>query len=294
MILQDVLTATIFAATPLLLAALGGLLSERGGVVNIALEGIMLFGAFAAAAVTLWTGSPLLGIIAGVLTGALVGALHGTACIYLRADHVISGIAVNMFAASGTILLLKVVYGTKGSSPQLGSLKLLGVPLTVHLAVVALAAVPLVWFLLYRTRFGLRLRACGEYPEAADAVGINVHGYRLAGVVLSGVLAGLAGVFLVMTAGSFAKHMSAGRGYIALAALVFGRWRPVAVAIGCLVFALGRGVQDVLELEIGIPPQLSEMMPYLLTLLVLAVWPLIRRGRSAEPPAALGRPFVRG
>jgi ABC-type uncharacterized transport system permease subunit len=293
MIVFDLLTATLFAATPLLLAALGGLLSERGGVVNIALEGIILFGAFAAAAVTLSTGSPLLGILAGVIAGALAGALHGTVCIHLRADHVISGMAVNLLAASGTVLLLKVIYGTKGSSPQLGNLELLGVPVTIYLTVVSLAAVPLVWFVVYRTRFGLRLRACGEHPEAADATGINVHRYRLAGVVLSGVLAGLAGVFLVMTAGSFAKHMSAGRGYIALAALVFGRWRPVPVAIGCLVFALGRGVQDVLELEIGIPPQLSEMMPYLLTLIVLAAWPLIRRGRSAEPPAALGRPFVR-
>ncbi len=293
MIVLDVLIATILAATPLLLAALGGLLSERGGVVNIALEGIILFGAFAAAAATLATGSAVFGILAGVAAGALAGALHGVVCIYLRADHVISGIAVNLLAASGTILLLKLVYGTKGSSPQLGNLDLFGIHLTVYLTVFALGAIPLVWLLLHRTRFGLRLRACGEYPEAADATGIGVHRYRLAGVVLSGVLAGLAGVFLVLTAGSFAKHMSAGRGYIALAALVFGRWRPVPVAIGCFVFALGRGVQDVFELEVGIPPQLSEMMPYLLTLLVLAVWPLIRRGRSVEPPAALGRPFVR-
>jgi simple sugar transport system permease protein len=292
-ILLDVLTATIFAATPLLLAALGGLCSERGGVVNIALEGIMLFGAFAAAAATLATGSPVLGILAGMSVGAAVAALHGLFSIYLRADQVISGIAVNLLAASGTVLLLKLLYGTKGSSPQLGELDLFGVPLTVFLTVLAFAAVPLVWFLLYRTRFGLRLRACGETPEAADATGIGVHRYRMAGVVLSGVLAGLAGVFLVMIAGSFAKNMSAGRGYIALAALVFGRWRPVPVAIGCLVFALGRGVQDVLELKMGIPPQLSEMMPYALTLLVLAAWPLIRRGKMAEPPAALGSHFVR-
>ena len=291
----DILAATLLAATPLLLAALGGVLSERGGVVNIALEGLILVGAFAAATVTLATGSALLGVVAGIAAGALLGAFHGVVCIYLRTDHVVSGIAVNLLADAGTILLLKTIFGSKGSSPQLGerALGMLG-PIS-PLTLVAFLAIPAVAFTLAKTRYGLRLRACGENPEAADAVGIPVHRYRLSGVVLSGALAGLAGAFLVMTAGSFAKHMAAGRGYIALAALVFGAWRPWTVAAGCLLFALGRGLQDVLELSVDIPPQLASMLPYVLTLAGLAAGPILRRGRPprTRPPAALGRPFVK-
>ncbi len=294
-LLLDLPVATLLAATPLLLAALGGLCSERGGVVNIALEGLILAGAFAGATFTLATGSPGVGLAAGVLTGALLGLFHGVVCIHLRADHVISGLAVNLLADAATILLLKEIWGTKGGSPQLGTGTLGGIGPLPSLTWVAFLLLPLVWWLVYRTRWGLRLRACGESPEAADAVGIPVHRYRLSGVVLSGVLAGLAGVYLAMSAGSFTKHMAAGRGYIALAALVFGRWRPGPVAAGCLLFALGQGLQDTFELRVAIPPQLTAMVPYALTLLVLAAGPLLRRGRpeTSAPPAALGRPWIR-
>jgi simple sugar transport system permease protein len=287
------LEATLIAATPLLLAALGGLCSERGGVVNIALEGIILAGAFAAAAVTLATGSAFLGLLGGAAAGAALGALHALVSIVLRADQVVSGVAMNLLADAGTVLLLATVYGSRGSTPQLGEEDLatvLGLP---ALSIAALAAVPAVAWILYRTRWGLRLRACGESPEAADAAGIAVHRYRFSGVVASGLLAGLAGVHLALTAGSFTKHMAAGRGYIALAALVFGRWRPVPVAIGCLVFALGQGLQDCLEIWAPVSPRVAGMLPYLLTLVVLALRPLLGRRRGLGPPAALGRPFVK-
>ncbi|MHC4473963.1 MAG: ABC transporter permease, partial [Planctomycetota bacterium] len=275
-------------------AALGGLCSERGGVVNIALEGLILTGAFAAAAVTLATGSPVLGLVGGVAAGALAGLVHGAACIWLRVDHVVSGIAVNLLADAGTILLLTTLYGSKGGTPQLGDRALASLGPFSPVTLLAFAAIPLVWWLLYRTRWGLRLRACGENPEAADAVGISVDRYRLSGVVVSGALAGLAGVYLAMSAGSFTKHMAAGRGYIALAALVFGRWRPLPVALGCLLFALGQGLQDTLEIDFEIPGQLAKMLPYALTLAVLAAGPLLRRRRASGPPAALGRHYIRG
>jgi simple sugar transport system permease protein len=266
-------------------------------VVNIALEGIILTGAFAAAAATIATGSAVLGLLAGAAAGALIGLLHGFACIVLRTDQVISGVALNLLSLSGTVLLLKIIYRSRGSSPQLPETlpTIGGVPV---LTFVALALVPIVLFAMNRTTWGLRLRACGESPHAADAVGIRVNAYRLSGVLVSGVLAGLAGVHLAMTAGSFAKGMSAGRGYIALAAVVFGRWRPVTVAIGCLVFALGRAAQDVLELWVDLPSDtelgtLTPAIPYVLTLLVLAARPLFGKGRGKGPPAALGKGFVR-
>jgi len=295
--IESLLVATLLAATPLLLAALGGLCSERGGVVNIGLEGMILFGAFAAAAVTLATGSPVLGVLGGSAAGALLGLLHGFVCMTLRVDQVVSGIAVNLLASSGTILCLKSFYGSKGSSPQLPEDALGSVGPFTPLTFLALLAIPVMAVAIYRTRWGLRLRACGESPEAADAVGISVYRYRLSGTIVSGALAGLAGVFLVMTAGSFVKEMSAGRGFIALAAVVFGRWRPVPVAIGCLVFAFGHALGDVLEIGFAGHDAILDLLPgvpYLLTLLVLAVRPLLSRGRRSGPPAAVGRNFVRG
>jgi len=295
--LLNLLIGTLLAATPLLLAALGGLCSERGGIVNIALEGLILVGAFAGVTITLATGSPWLGLLGGVTFGALLGAFHGLVCIYLRADHVISGLAVNLLADSATILLLQVFYGTKGGTPQLGEASLGSIGRFSPITCLAVLAVPAIWWLVFRTRWGLRLRACGESPTAADAVGISVNRYRLSGVILSGALAALAGVFLAMSAGSFTKHMASGRGYIALAALVFGRWRPIPVALGCLLFALGQSLQDLLEIRFGnLSPQLASMLPYVLTLVVLAAGPIFRRGRSggSPPPAALGRPFRPG
>ncbi|MEN8149460.1 MAG: ABC transporter permease [Planctomycetota bacterium] len=291
----DLVVATLLAATPLLLAALGGLCSERGGVVNIGLEGMILTGAFFATATTLLTGSPVLGLLGGTAAGAVLGLVHGYVSMRLRVDQVVSGVAINLLASAGTLLCLKTFYGSKGSSPQLpeGALGSIGPfsPITL----LAVLAVPLVFLAVYRTKWGLRLRACGENPEAADAVGIDVFRTRLSGVVVSGALSGLGGVILAFTAGSFVKEMSAGRGFIALAAVVFGRWRPIPTAIGCLIFASGQAVTNTLELgfKSSSLEHLMPGLPYVLTLLVLAARPLLFRGRRTGPPAAVGRNFVR-
>jgi ABC-type uncharacterized transport system permease subunit len=297
--------STIRLSTPLILAALGGMYSERSGVINIALEGIMLAGAFTAAAVTVFTHNPWVGLTAAAVAGLLVSLIHAVASISFRADQVVIGTAINIMFLGMPALLSGALFGSTGSTPQLkreytlpdwnipliDRIPVLSQLLSGHKPVVyiALAMVPISYFVLFRTRFGLRLRAVGENPEAADTAGISVSGMRYAGVLLSGVLAGIGGAYLSIGQNSlFTRNMTAGRGFIALAALIFGKWHPVGAFLACLLFGLADAVSIRMQGVVPIPVQLIQIIPYVLTLVVLAGF----IGR-AIPPRAIGTPYVK-
>ena len=281
--------STVRLSTPLILAALGGLFSERSGVINIALEGMMLGGAFTAAAMTYATGNPWLGLAAAVGAGLAIAAIHAVACIRYRADQVVVGTAINILMLGLPGFLSGAFFLSSGSTPQLPIEQLIPrAPI-----VMAFGLVPLTWYVLYRTPFGLRLRAVGDNPEAADAAGVNVAMVRYSGVLLSGALAAIGGAYLSIGQSSlFTRNMTSGRGFIALAALIFGKWRPAQTLIACLFFGLTEAVtiqmQGVVKLPSGedIPVQFIQMVPYVLTIVVLAGF----IGHS-RPPGALGRPY---
>ncbi|MGH9942154.1 MAG: ABC transporter permease [Pyrinomonadaceae bacterium] len=277
------LYSTVRTATPLLLAALGGLYSERAGIINIALEGLMLAGAFTAAAVTHYTGSPWIGLAAGVAAGVLVASIHAVACIKFKADQVVSGTAINILFLGVPALVGGALFASTGATPQIPKNDLL----PVAPIVIAFALVPLTWYVLYRTPFGLRLRAVGENPEAADAAGVNVWRVRYGGVLLSGALAAVGGAYLSIGQSSlFTRNMSAGRGFIALAALIFGKWRPVQTMLACLLFGFAEAVSIQMQGVARIPVQFIQIIPYVLTIVVLAGF--IGRARA---PRALGLPY---
>ena len=292
--MKDILTVALIwsairLATPLILAALGGMFSERSGVINIALEGMMLAGAFTAAAVTHAVGNPWVGLIAGIGAGAFIAAIHGVACIAYKANQVVTGTAINILMIGVPGFLSGALFLSSGSTPQIPREQL--IPVTP--IVIAFVLVPLSWYVLYRTPFGLRLRSVGENPEASDAAGVNVARVRYSGVLLSGVLAGLGGAYLSIGQSSlFTRNMTAGRGFIALAALIFGKWRPVQTMLACLLFGFTEAVsiqmQGVVKLPSGedIPVQFINMVPYVLTIIVLAGF----IGHS-RPPLALGQPY---
>jgi general nucleoside transport system permease protein len=281
--------STIRLSTPLVLAALGGMFSERSGVINIALEGMMLAGAFTAAAVTYAVGNPFVGLLAGMGAGMGIAAIHAIACIRYRADQVVTGTAINILMIGVPGFLSGAFFLSSGSTPQISKEHLIpGTPIWI-----AVFLVPLAWYVLYKTPFGLRLRSVGENPEAADAAGVPVARMRYAGVLLSGILAGIGGAYLSIGQSSlFTRNMTSGRGFIALAALIFGKWRPVQTMLACLLFGLTEAVtiqmQGVVKLPSGedIPVQFIHMVPYLLTIIVLAGFI-----GSSRPPKALGTPY---
>jgi general nucleoside transport system permease protein len=281
--------STIRSSTPLILAALGGLFSERSGVINIALEGMMLAGAFTAAAVTYAVGNPYIGLIAGLMAGMLIAAIHAVACIQYKADQVVTGTAINILMIGMPAFLSGALFLSSGSTPQLPE----GQLIPVIPIVIAFALVPISWYVLYKTPFGLRLRSVGENPEAADAAGVKVARMRYAGVLLSGALAGIGGAYLSIGQSSlFTRNMTSGRGFIALAALIFGKWRPVQTLLACLLFgfteAISIQMQGVVKLPSGadVPVQFIHMIPYILTIIVLAGFI-----GSSRPPRALGIPY---
>jgi ABC-type uncharacterized transport system permease subunit len=281
--------STIRLSTPLILAALGGLFSERSGIINIALEGMMLAGAFTGAAVTYATGSPWVGLLAAVAAGMGLALIHAVATIRYGADQVVVGTAINILMLGLPGFLSGAFFLSSGSTPQLP----IGQLIPRAPIVMAFACVPLTWYVLYRTPFGLRLRAVGENPEAADAAGINVARIRYSGVLLSGALAAVGGAYLSIGQSSlFTRNMTSGRGFIALAALIFGKWRPVQTLLACLFFGLTEAVtiqmQGVVTLPSGegIPVHFIQMVPYVLTIVVLAGF----IGHS-RPPRALGRAY---
>jgi len=283
------ISSTIRLATPLLLAALGGLFSERAGVINIALEGLMLAGAFTAAAVTHWAGNPFVGLFAAILAGVAVALVHAVACIKFRADQVVSGTAINILMIGIPAMISGAFFLSSGSTPQIPRENLIPwTPIFIGFALVAVT-----WYVLYRTPFGLRLRAVGEHPAAADAAGVSVTRVRYLAVMLSGALAAVGGAYLSIGQSSlFTRNMTSGRGFIALAALIFGKWRPVPTMLACLLFgfteALAIQLQGVRFGEEEIPNQFIQIIPYVLTIVVLAGF--IGTSRA---PRALGIPYVK-
>jgi simple sugar transport system permease protein len=308
------LSATVLLSIPYVLAALGGVSSERGGVVNIALEGIITVGAFAAAAVTFFTGSPLLGLLGAVLAGIAASALHALITVTVKADQIISGLAVNLLAAGATKFGTHVIWN-KPNSDNIATLPKLwtagpdasGVVTFLHtmtgqpMVLLTIALVVAITLLHTRTVLGLRLRAVGEHAGAADTLGLSVPGLRYTGVLLSGALAGLAGAWLAFNVSQVYEGMSAGKGYIAMAAVVFGRWHPLGATAGCLLFGFSGALAEALErwkstlptegrpLLAQIPGELIGAIPYVLT--ILALVGLVGRAR---PPASLGTPYEKG
>ena len=296
----SLLASTIRVATPLVLAALGGLFSERSGVINIALEGKMLAGAFTAAAVTyaadtrfgMGAVSPWVGLLGGMIAGLFIAAIYAVSCIKFKADQVVSGAAINILMLGIPGFLSGALFLSSGSTPQIPKDNLL--PQSPWLlAIVILLMVAVIWYVVYKTPFGLRLRSVGENPEAADAAGVSVSRIRYSGVLLAGILAGLGGAYLSIGQSSlFTRNMTAGRGFIALAALIFGKWKPVPTLLACLLFGFTEAVsfqmQGVFKLPSGedIPVQFIQMVPYVLTIIVLAGFI-----GSSRPPRALGIPY---
>jgi ABC-type uncharacterized transport system permease subunit len=301
MLLEGFLFAGIALATPILLAALGELLVERTGIINIGLEGFMLCGAFAAALAASSTGSPALGALTGAVAGAVMAGAFAVAVVGLAADQIIVGAAVNLLALGATGALYRELFGQTGAALVLPALEparipfLSDLPILGHVLFMQNPLVYLAWagtavaaFVLFRTGLGLRLRALGDHPLAAASLGISVRRHRAAVLLIAGALAGLAGAALVLaTARTFVEGITAGRGFIALAVVVFARWTPLGALVGSLLFGLASALQFQFQAaDLGVPYQLFLMLPYVVTLAVLA----LSRG-AARAPQALGTPY---
>jgi simple sugar transport system permease protein len=288
--ISEIFSSTLRVSTPLIFAAMGGLFSERAGVINIALEGLMLVGAFGAAVGTLVTHSPWLGSVCGLGAGVALVALYGFCVIRLRANQIVAGTAINMLALGITPFLCKILYDVTGSTPAIPiAERFRSAPLYLVWPMVAL-----VYLGFKHTPAGLWLGFAGEHPEALNAAGVRVNLVRWAALLLGGAMAGLGGACLsIFLASSFSRNMTAGRGFMALAALIFGKWKPVPTALACLLFGFTEAVQIPLQRVVisdgkPIPVQLIQILPYLATMLVLAGF----IGES-KPPKALGTIFSR-
>jgi general nucleoside transport system permease protein len=303
----SLLAATLRSATPLAFAAMGGIFSERSGVVNIGLEGMMLTGAFFGIAVVGWTGQWEVGIFAAMAAGGLLALIHAFFSIHLRADQIVSGFAINFLALGLTGYLFRSIYGTRGtpeleeriptvSVPGLRDIPFVGDVIgTMSLMIwMAILLVLVTWIVLFKTPLGLRLRSVGEHPKAADTVGISVYGIRYGAVVFSGMCAALGGAFLSFGfGGAFNENMTVGKGYIGLAAMIAGNWRPYPAFVICLLFGFSDGMSRRLQGSELLPdilssPNILQTLPYIITLIALVG--IIGRSR---PPAAVGRPYVK-
>ena len=316
----QVLDSTMRLATPLLLACLAGLYSERAGIFDIGLEGKMLAAALLSAAVAFSVGNVWIGMLAGIGASFVLSLIHGVASISFRGNQLISGVAINFLASGLTVLIAQDWFAQGGRTPSLvgaarfepitlpGALtsvreisqagpvmQIYSELLSGHTVIVylALLLVPLTWWGLFRTRFGLRLRAVGENPAAVDTAGVSVKGMRFAAVMICGVLCGIAGAYLATALqAQFVKEMTAGRGFIALAALIFAKWRPVQALYACLLFGLLQAIAVRFQsFELGgitIPVQFMEALPYILTVVILAGFV-----GKAIPPRAGGEPYVK-
>ncbi|HHY31486.1 MAG TPA: ABC transporter permease [Firmicutes bacterium] len=298
------LTATIRMATPIALAAMGGAFSERSGIINIGLEGMILTGAFCGVLGSYVTGSPWVGVAFAVVGGGLMGAILALFAIRLKADHVVSGVGLNILALGLTTWLMQVLWKNKGTSVSVNGLPVVSIPglrdvpiigtiLGTHspLVYMMLILVFLGWVVMFKTPLGLRIRMAGEHPEAADTVGIDVHAVQYFSVILSGCLAGLGGAYLSLAQLNwFSMNMSAGRGYMALAANIFGQWNPLGGLGASFLFAFTDALQMRIQTSpVKLPSDIIQMLPYILTILVLA-GAVIR----SRPPAALGKHYESG
>jgi ABC-type uncharacterized transport system permease subunit len=289
MILLTFLLQTIRIAIPYLLAAAGGVMSERVGIIALGLEGMMLAGAFGAALGSYYGGSPWIGLAGALAAGAMVTAVLAVATLRYKANQVVVGVAINLLVVAATRFYLRRIFDSASNSPRVpgfGGEGAGGMFASFVNPVVwmGLAALPVLAWVLYRTPFGLRARAVGEKPEAAATLGVAVTRLRLQGLLIAGSLASLGGAYLALDQHQFSDSMTAGRGFIALAAVIFGRWEPVRVAIACLLFAGAETLQIQLQGSQMIPSQFVEMIPYVLT--IVAVAGVV--GRSVAP-AALGK-----
>jgi simple sugar transport system permease protein len=290
MIALTILLQVVRIAIPYLLAAAGGVMSERVGVIALGLEGLLLSGAFGAALGSYYGGSAWAGLVGALVAGSIVTTLLAIATLRFRANQVVVGVAINLIVVAATRFFLRLVFDSSSNSPRVpgfggeGAGSALMGSVMNPLVWIGLVTLPALGWVLYRTAFGLRIRAVGEKPEAAASLGVPVQALRYQGLYLAGALASLGGAYLALDQHQFTDGMSAGRGFIALAAVIFGRWEPVRVALACLLFAGAETLQIQLQGAQLVPSQFVEMIPYVLTIIALAGVV----GRSV-PPAALGR-----
>ena len=302
-----IINATMTYTPPLLLAALGSCFSEKSGVVNIGIEGMMTAGAFTGTVVAYFTGSPWIGFICGGLAGMVFGALHAFATVKLGADQTIAGTAINMLGPDVVIMMARVLFDSTDTPPLTAAQKIPSlfdnsfdtstvfgrfmdnVFSTYASTYLVFVAVIVVWFVFYKTRFGLRLRACGEHPQACATLGINVIAMRFWCVCISGFLSGLGGACVTMTISTQFRPISiVGQGFIAIAAVIFGKFRPQGALIGCLLFGFCSGLKVVLGGSSGIDMHLISMIPFVVTVIVLVLFV----GKS-HVPSANGKPYVK-
>lgn len=297
----NTLAAMIRMATPIALAAMGGTFSERSGVINIGLEGMILTGAFAGVAGSYYTGNPWVGVLFAVIFGSLVAGIFAVFTVKFKANHVVAGVGLNIFALGLTTWLMQVLWGGRGVSPNVNGLPRVSIPVLDKVPVVNKLITnqsPLVyimfaliiggWFLLFKTPLGLRIRMTGERPEAADTLGINVSRVKYFSVILSGALSGLGGAYLSLGyLNMFSRNMSAGRGYMALAANIFGQWNPLGGLGASFLFSFSEAVQLRLQsINLNIANELIQMIPYAITIIVLAGAVI-----KSRPPEALGEHY---
>jgi len=304
--LIDIINVGLFAAalrmaTPIAFASLGGIFSERVGIVNIGLEGMMLTGAFTGVMVSYFSGNPWLGVLAAVLVGALLGFIHALLTIKFIGDQIVSGTGINIFAMGFTAYMCQILWGSRGASESVQGLKAISIPLLKDIPIIGnilgshtplvylmLILTVLSYIVLFKTPIGLRIRAVGEHPSAADTAGINVFKIKYLCVTVSGMLAGLGGAFLSLGhLNLFAWGMTGGRGFIALAAMIFGRWMPFGALGASLLFGFADALQMRLQALGLLPPQIILTIPYVLTIAVLAG--VVRR---AIPPSNY-KPYVK-
>lgn len=290
---------TLMYSTPLIFGALGGVLTQKSGVDNLGIEGMMTIGAFGAAAVGYFTGNPWIGFLVGGLCGAVLAAMHAIASISFRANQIISGVALNFIGAGAALFLCRIFFNNATQSNAVPNkmptlLGLFGIrsgsPLNINMTfVLAVCSMLLLWFIFYKTKWGLRIMACGEHPAAADTLGVSVYAVRYICAILAGVLAGFGGASMTLDiVSNFAPAVISGHGFIALAAVIFGKWSPIGATAACLLFGFAQALV-VLLVDFQVPTQLMAMLPYVITLLVLVLFV----GRS-EAPKANGQPYIKG
>ncbi len=277
------LKQTLIIAPPIMITAVGACVCEKSGVTNLGLEGTMLSGAFAAAVMNIMSGNPYLAVIVGILVGGLISAIHAYISIHLKGDQIISGVAINLFALAITSYLIKAIFKAAGTTPSAQNLANQNIILFV-IYLLSFAT----YIFMYKTVLGLRIRAVGEHPLAADTVGISVYKVRYISVILSGMFAGLGGSYLTtVMLPAFSNNMSAGRGFMAMAAMIFGKWNPLGAIAASLLFALGEAFANIAKAgKFPIPQQFLTMIPYVLTLLALVGFV-----GKARAPKASGQPY---
>ena len=306
--LAIILSTTLMYSTPLIFTALGGIFSENSGIVNIGLEGMMTIGAFAGATAGVLTGNPWIAFLIGGIAGGLFALIHAIATVSFNADHTISGVAINLLAPGVALFTSKILFNGSVTTPTIPMENKIPRPFngvfeygsildtifnTYATTYIALAMIFVVWFVLYKTKFGLRIRAVGEHPGAADTLGINVSKVRYISVILSGILAGLGGASMSLAiVSTFRPSLISGQGYIALAAVIFGKWRPQWAGAACILFGFSTGLTVYLgnpTLGININENLLSMLPYVVTLIMLVLFV-----KTSKAPSALCNPYKKG